>query len=298
MAVRQRKPRQPAAAEVEDVGTAGEVKDEVIERPASSRRKDKLTLLSSIGIGATAQCSCVQACAVIVFIRTSVRAYVPSSSTSSLSLSSLSSRPLLPLPSLLPHRILTASPALHPAAVMLAALQYHLLFSMFENDRYFSYLSELEREMSFRTEMVGAPNLRPQVSPPFLPSPPLPQGLYYSYYKTIVSAPTFQGGVAQITADNVTEYPSVINTLQRFNLAPEVVVGGAYRLFQAVATAWGVSDRRCFSVNRGEGIPQVEACEGQHCALCLSSLPPRVHGWIVVHRWSLLQALGSPCTSM
>ena len=79
-----------------------------------------------------------------------------------------------PLQSLLPHHTLPASPALHPAAILLAALQYHLLFSMFENDRYFSYLSELEREMSFRTEMVGAPNIGPQVTPPFLPLPPLP----------------------------------------------------------------------------------------------------------------------------
>ena len=86
--------------------------------------------------------------------------------------------------------------------------------------------------------------------------------MYYSYYKTIVSAPTFLVGVSLITADNVTEYPGVINTLQRFNLAPEVVVGGAYRLYRAVATTWGVLDRRCFTVNRGEGIPSVEACEG------------------------------------
>ena len=68
MAVRQRKPKQPAAVGEGDVGTAGEVKDEVSERPASSRRKDKLTLFSSIGIGTTAQCSCVQACSVVVFL--------------------------------------------------------------------------------------------------------------------------------------------------------------------------------------------------------------------------------------
>ena len=67
MAVRQRKPKQPAAVGEGDVGTAGEVKDEVSERPASSRRKDKLTLLSSIGIGTTAQCLRTRACAVVVF---------------------------------------------------------------------------------------------------------------------------------------------------------------------------------------------------------------------------------------
>ena len=98
-------------------------------------------------------------------------AYVPSSRTSTPSLSHSSS---CPLQSLLPYHTLPASPALHPAAILLAALQYHLLFSMFENDRYFSYLSELEREMSFRTEMVGAPNIGPQVSPPFLPFPSPP----------------------------------------------------------------------------------------------------------------------------
>jgi len=48
------------------------------------------------------------------------------------------------------------------------------------------------------------------------------QGLYYSYFKTIVTSPSFAEGMAFLLHDNRTEFPNTINTLQRFNLYPEV----------------------------------------------------------------------------
>ncbi|XP_020620076.1 probable C-mannosyltransferase DPY19L1 [Orbicella faveolata] len=111
---------------------------------------------------------------------------------------------------------------------------------MFENERFFSHLSALERELSFRTEM----------------------GLYYSYYKTIAEAPTFIGGVHAIMNCNVTEYPDTINTLKRFNLYPEVVLGFAFRMYVWLTTSLNIHTKTCYTVNRGYNQPPVQSCEG------------------------------------
>ncbi|XP_059139572.1 probable C-mannosyltransferase DPY19L1 [Physella acuta] len=114
------------------------------------------------------------------------------------------------------------------------------LSTLFENDRHFSHLSSLERELSFRTEM----------------------GLYFSYFKTIIDAETFFNGVYQIMRDNITEYPSTINTLKRFNLYPEVILGLGYRIFQTTSDFFGHHTKTCWTVNRGDNLSPVQSCEG------------------------------------
>uniref|UniRef100_A0A673WKA2 Dpy-19-like 1, like (H. sapiens) n=1 Tax=Salmo trutta TaxID=8032 RepID=A0A673WKA2_SALTR len=117
--------------------------------------------------------------------------------------------------------------------------RYHLS-RLFENDRHFSHLSGLEKEMAFRTEM----------------------GLYYSYFKTIIEAPTFLNGLYLVMNDRLTEYPLVINTLKRFNLYPEVVLASWYRIYTAIMEFFGLPTKMCWSINRGEGMAAVDGCEG------------------------------------
>uniref|UniRef100_A0A674DYS4 Dpy-19-like 1, like (H. sapiens) n=1 Tax=Salmo trutta TaxID=8032 RepID=A0A674DYS4_SALTR len=117
--------------------------------------------------------------------------------------------------------------------------RYHLS-RLFENDRHFSHLSGLEKEMAFRTEM----------------------GLYYSYFKTIIEAPTFLNGLYLVMNDRLTEYPLVINTLKRFNLYPEVVLASWYRIYTDIMEFFGLPTKMCWSINRGEGMAPVDGCEG------------------------------------
>uniref|UniRef100_A0A0K2UTI1 Uncharacterized protein n=1 Tax=Lepeophtheirus salmonis TaxID=72036 RepID=A0A0K2UTI1_LEPSM len=112
--------------------------------------------------------------------------------------------------------------------------------SLFENDRHFSHLSTLEREMTFRTEM----------------------GLYYSYFKTMVEAPDFLSGLNNLIYNDLTEYPNTINTMKRFNLYPEVALGIGYRIYNYTTSRLGIVTKTCFRIDRGEDLSPVESCEG------------------------------------
>jgi len=77
-----------------------------------------------------------------------------------------------------------------------------------ENDMWFSNIGQLEREISFRTE----------------------SGLYFSYYKQIVLAPSLFQGIHDIMNDNRTEHLRTINILERFNIYQEVILAALYRI--------------------------------------------------------------------
>ncbi|XP_051236586.1 probable C-mannosyltransferase DPY19L3 isoform X2 [Dicentrarchus labrax] len=80
--------------------------------------------------------------------------------------------------------------------------------TLHENDLWFSNIKEVEREISFRTEC----------------------GLYYSYFKQMLQAPSIQEGLSDLIHDNLTESKRTINLLQRMNIYQEVFLSVLYRL--------------------------------------------------------------------
>ncbi|XP_005609350.2 probable C-mannosyltransferase DPY19L2 isoform X1 [Equus caballus] len=125
-------------------------------------------------------------------------------------------------------------------AAFVGILHWIHLVTLFENERHFSHLSSLEREMTFRTEM----------------------GLYYSYFKTIIEAPSFLEGLWMIMNDRLTEYPLVINTVKRFHLYPEVIIAFWYRTIVGLMNFIGLETKTCWNVTRIGPVNEVQSCEG------------------------------------
>nr|CDS21126.1 protein dpy 19 1 [Echinococcus granulosus] len=150
----------------------------------------------------------------------------------------------------LPHRPQRAPPRLRrpsrlPSTLLVFAMAVfgglihcsHVA-SLHENHLSFAYLSNIERELTFRSEMA----------------------FYYSFYKQILMAESFYSGLDSLFNDTMTEYPGMlgkvdkewkmnewgllpgysasgavtngVRVLERFNVYPEVILAGLYRVLR------------------------------------------------------------------
>jgi len=121
--------------------------------------------------------------------------------------------------------------------IAVGAVNMYHVSTLYENDRNFSHLSTMEREMGFRTEM----------------------GLYYSYFKTVIEAEGALTGLKGLYANNLTEFPDTINVLHRFNVYPELFIGLTYRFAESRKL---ISKHPCWTINRGEDRSSVQSCDG------------------------------------
>ncbi|XP_024154160.1 probable C-mannosyltransferase DPY19L4 isoform X1 [Oryzias melastigma] len=93
------------------------------------------------------------------------------------------------------------------AAVACGILYAAYLSAYHDRKFWFSAKQELEREISFQ----GG------------------SGLYYYYYKHMLSAPSFERGFYELIMDNRTVAGQTINAVERFSLYPELITSFLYR---------------------------------------------------------------------
>ncbi|KAL5105210.1 putative C-mannosyltransferase DPY19L2 [Taenia crassiceps] len=162
--------------------------------------------------------------------------------------------PRLRRPSRLPGTLLVIA-----IAVFSGLLHCGHVASLHENHLSFAYLSNIERELTFRSEMA----------------------FYYSFYKQMILAESFCSGLDSLFNDTMTEYPCIlgnveewkmeewgllpgystheaaadgVRVLERFNIYPEVILAGLYRILRY----FDLLHSECFEVVI-EGISKVHA---------------------------------------
>lgn len=98
------------------------------------------------------------------------------------------------------------------AAVTAGYIHAKYMFTLHDNYLWFSHITEVEREISFRTE----------------------SGLYYSYYKQLIKSPSIAQGWHDLMYDNITEHPSTINIIERMNIHQEILLASIYKSFSFI----------------------------------------------------------------
>ena len=97
--------------------------------------------------------------------------------------------------------------------------------------------------------ILWTPKLSPTAQKLYLYPFFLFQGLYYSYFKTVIEAEGTLTGLKGLYANNLTEFPDTINVIRRFNVYPELFVGLIYRFAESRKL---ISKHPCWTINRGE----------------------------------------------
>ncbi|XP_059616434.1 C-mannosyltransferase dpy-19 homolog [Phlebotomus argentipes] len=121
-------------------------------------------------------------------------------------------------------------------------LQIYHVRTVFEVKTNFSHLSKLEREALFTSE----------------------HGLYYSFYKRLAEAKSFAGGLEKLIHDNLTEYPSTINSIHKFHIYPEILAAFLYKQYLNITAYMGGagSSKTCWTSLRSHEMTPHMNCEG------------------------------------